>query len=155
MGEPMIPRICLTRKPTFGNWPSCVSRQANGFAHANERIESFLNKYNSPMTNDQENSSVEAPTIDMFFSSFGPIATFAGVLATWFNRSKHTIKKGTTTLTSYSNANRIAFSCPTKVYHYAQCLETGIQHDSHHVMSLLHIKRPHKLQRSFDYLYYL
>jgi hypothetical protein len=36
-----ISRIYLTRKPTFRNW---MHHQANGSTHANEGIESFLNK---------------------------------------------------------------------------------------------------------------
>jgi hypothetical protein len=60
--EPGIARICFARKPTFGNWLSCSSHQVDGSAHANEGIESLLNKDNSPMTNDKKDSSIEAPT---------------------------------------------------------------------------------------------
>jgi hypothetical protein len=60
--EPRIARICFARKSTFGNWLSCSSHQPDGFAHADEGIESFLNKDNSPMINDKKDSSIEAPT---------------------------------------------------------------------------------------------
>jgi hypothetical protein len=108
--------------------PSCISRQANGSSHAYEGIIFFLNKGHSPVTDDQEESSIEAPTLNMFASSFGHvtlIATIANVLATGFNRSKHIVKRGTTTLTSYSNANRIAFSCPTKFAIMSNALKRG------------------------------
>ncbi len=69
------------------------------------------------MIDDQKDSSIEAPTINMFSSTFGPVASITiieAVLVTWFSQSKHTIKRGTITLTSYSNANQIAFLRPTK-----------------------------------------
>jgi len=97
--------------------PSCIKDQANGFAHEDEGIKSLKNKDNSPMIDDQKDSSIEAPTINMFSSTFGPVASITiieAVLVTWFSQSKHTIKRGTITLTSYSNANQIAFLCPTK-----------------------------------------
>jgi hypothetical protein len=64
----------------------------------------------------------------MFSSSFGPvasIATITDVLAIGFSRSKHTIKRGTTTLTSYSNANRIAFLRLTKFAIMRNALKRG------------------------------
>jgi hypothetical protein len=126
--EPEIPRICFVRKPTFGNWPSCVSHQANGFAHADEGIKSLLNKDNSLDINDQEDSSIEAPTLNMFASSFGhvaSIATIVDVLGIRFSQSKHTIKRGTIALTSYSNANQIAFPRPTKFAIMLNALKWG------------------------------
>jgi hypothetical protein len=80
------------------------------------------------MTDDQEDSSIEAPTLNMFASScchVASIATIADVLATGFSRSKHTVKRGTTTLTSYSNANRIAFPRPTKFAIMSNALKWG------------------------------
>jgi hypothetical protein len=99
--EPRIPRICFVKKPIFANWPSYIGHQANGFAHVDEEIKSLLNnKDNSPMTNVQKDSSIEAPTPNMFPSNSSPatsIVTIANVLIAGFSRSKHTIRKGTTT----------------------------------------------------------
>ncbi len=67
------------------------------------------------MTNAQKDSSIEAPTPNMFFSSYSPttsIIAIANVLAIGFSRSKHTIKRGITTYTSYSNVNQIPPSFP-------------------------------------------
>jgi len=52
----------------------------------------------------------------MFSSSFNLVTSIVAidVVVVGFNRSKHTIKKGTTTLTSYSDANWIAFLRSTK-----------------------------------------
>jgi hypothetical protein len=102
--NPEILRICFARKPTFGNWPSCICHQTNGFAHVNDEIKSLLNKDNFLVTGVQEDSTIEAPTPNMFSSSYGlttSTAAITDVLATWFSSSKHTIKRGTTTLTSY------------------------------------------------------
>jgi hypothetical protein len=85
-----IPRICFARKPTFGNWPSCIHHQTNGSTHANVRIKNLLNNYNSLVTNAQKDSSIEAPTPNMFSSSFGLttlIVAIANVPAIGFSRS--------------------------------------------------------------------
>jgi hypothetical protein len=74
-----ISRICFGRKPTFGNWPSHIHHQANGSAHVDEGIESLLNKYNSQATNSQEDSLIEAPTPNMFFSSLGPTTSIVAI----------------------------------------------------------------------------
>jgi hypothetical protein len=96
--------------------------------HANEEIKSLLNKDKSPMTSVQEDFPIEAPTPNMFSSSFGPATsntTTIDVLAIGFSLSKHTIKRGTTTLTSYSNANQIASPCPTKFSSKCKALKHG------------------------------
>jgi hypothetical protein len=102
--EPRIPKFCFARKPTFGNWLSCMYHQANGSAHIDEGIESLLNKDNSLVINVRKDFSIEAPTPNMFSSSYGLatlIVEITNVLATRFSQSKHTIKRRTTTLTSY------------------------------------------------------
>jgi hypothetical protein len=63
----------------------------------------------------QEDSLIEAPTPNIFSSISGPATLTSitlNVMAIGFNYSKHTIKKGTTTLTSYSDANLIASHVP-------------------------------------------
>jgi hypothetical protein len=86
--EPRTPKICFARKTTLGNRPSCICHQTGGFAHADEIIESLLNKDNSPMTNAQEDSSIKTPTPNMFFSSFGLVISIAAidVMAIVFNQ---------------------------------------------------------------------
>jgi hypothetical protein len=70
----------------------------DGSTHANEGIESFLNKNNSPMTSAREDSSIEAPTLNMFSSSsnLGPTksTTTTDVMAIKCSQSKtHCQKK--------------------------------------------------------------
>jgi hypothetical protein len=80
------------------------------------------------MTSVQEDSSMEAPTPNMFFSSFGlttSTTTTTYVLAIGLSYAKHTIKRGTTTLTSYLNANRIASQHPTKFSTMCKALKHG------------------------------
>jgi len=70
-----------------------------------------------------------------------------------FNQlSKHTMKRGTTHHTQM--LARLCSHVPPS-FHNAQSLEMWIQHDSHHVVSMLCIKRPQKLQKRFDYFYHL
>jgi hypothetical protein len=59
--NPRIPRICLARKPTFGNWFSWHHHQDKGSTHVNARIDNLLNKKRSPTTRAQEDSSMDAP----------------------------------------------------------------------------------------------
>jgi len=68
------------------------------------------------MTNVQEHSSID-PHPNIFFSNsnFTSLVVIAYVMAMGFNRSKHTIKRGITTLASYSNVNQITFQHPTKL----------------------------------------
>jgi hypothetical protein len=76
----------------------------------------------------RKDSSIDAPTLNMFFSSFGiatSIVAITNVLAIGFTQSKHTIKRGTTTLTSYSDANQIAFLRPTKFSTMCSALKWG------------------------------
>jgi hypothetical protein len=64
----------------------------------------------------------------MFFSNFGiatSIIAITNVPAIGFIQSKHTIKRGTTTLKSYSDANQIAFLCPIKFSTMCSALKWG------------------------------
>jgi hypothetical protein len=89
----------FAKKPTFGNWPSYIHHQANGSAHVDERIESLLNKDNSQVISNQEDSSIDSiedPTPNMFSPSYSPITSIAAItylLTSGFSRSKHTIKR--------------------------------------------------------------
>ncbi len=80
------------------------------------------------MTNVQEDSSIEAPTPNMFSSNFEPATlttTTIDVLAIRFSWSKHTIRRGITTLTSYLGANQIASPHPTKFSTMCKALKCG------------------------------
>jgi len=80
------------------------------------------------MINAWEDFSIEAPTPNMFSSSSGlatSIAEITNVPATRFSQSKHTIKRRTTTLTSYLDVNQIAFLCPTKFSTICNALKWG------------------------------
>jgi hypothetical protein len=109
-----------------------------------------MNKYNFIVISAQEDFSIETCTLNIFSQV---LVLQHQVVAIGFNRSKHTIRRKTTTLTSYSNASQIAFTSH-QVLHNAQRLEVWIQHDSHHVVSLFFNKKPQKLQKMFDYLYH-
>ncbi len=110
---------CFAWKPTFGNWPSWMHHQASGFAHVNGGIKNLLNKNNFLLINVHEISLIETPTPNIF-SLRSNLTTSTTIiihaLTIGFNHSKHTIKKGTTTLISYLDVNQIAFSRPTKFF---------------------------------------
>jgi hypothetical protein len=77
--------------------------------------------------NAQEDSSIEAPIPNMFFSSSN-LASSVVVVATivlGFGHSNHTIKNEITTLASYSDANMIAFPHPTKPSIIHKALKCG------------------------------
>jgi len=48
--DPRIPRICLARKSTFGNWISWIRHQTRGSTHAVEITNNLLNRHNSLTT---------------------------------------------------------------------------------------------------------
>jgi len=135
-----------------------MCHQASGSTHANEKKENLLNKDNSPMTRLFKNILQLKPPHNNFFSNFDftrlNVATIDAMVI-GFNRSKHTIKTKTTTLTSYSNANQITFPHPTKFF--TMCKD--LKHGSNMIAIILYtchpskdLKNPKKL---FDYLYCL
>jgi hypothetical protein len=87
-----------------------VHHHASGSTHSNGKTRSLLNINSSLVTNAHEDSSIEAPTPNIFSSNFSPTTSTITIvadalMAIKFNHSKHTIKKGITILTSYSMAN--------------------------------------------------
>jgi hypothetical protein len=95
-----VPRTCLTKKPTFKNWPLWVYHKFSGFAHIGKRINDLWNKANSPITNAHEDSSMEIPILNMliFSSSFSKAnpstRTIASSWIVGFNYLKIVIKRG-------------------------------------------------------------
>jgi hypothetical protein len=96
---------------------SCIHHQVSGLAHVNKKIDSFLNKNNFLVTNARKDFSIEVFIPNIFSSSSNLTSSIividAMVLA--FSYSKHTIKRGITTLASYLDANQIAFLHSTKL----------------------------------------
>jgi hypothetical protein len=68
--------------------------------HINEEINNLLNKDNSPVTNAQKYSSIEAHIPNIFSSSSNltSLVIIVDAMVLGFNRSKDTIKKIITTL---------------------------------------------------------
>jgi len=68
------------------------------------------------MTNVQEDFLIKAPIPNIFSSNSNStsLVVVANAMVLGFSHSKHTIRRGITTLASYSYANQIAFSHPTK-----------------------------------------
>lgn len=88
-----------------------MCHQVNKYAHANVGITSPLNKNNSPITSAWEDSLSKAPALNVFSSRFETttsICHWCRCSCNKVNKSKHTIKRGMTTLTSYLDANQIA-----------------------------------------------
>jgi hypothetical protein len=106
------------------------------------------------MTNAQKDFSIEVSTLNIFSSSsnFTSSIIVIDAMVLGFSYSKHTIKRGITTLASYLDANRIAFLHST-IFHNLESLEMWIQQDDHHVVSMPCIKKPQKIQKRFDHLY--
>ncbi len=105
------------------NWPSCIHHQANGYAHVDEGI-----KIIPQWLMLAKILQMRPQTQTCFFSSSSLttlIVAIANVPTTRFNQSKHTIKRRTSTLTSYSDANRIAFPHPTKFSTMCNALKQG------------------------------
>jgi hypothetical protein len=64
--EPKIPRMfCFARKSTFE-----IGLHAYATKLMDEEVDNLLNRNNSPMTNARKDSSIEAPTPNIFSSSF-------------------------------------------------------------------------------------
>ncbi len=70
-----IPRIYFAKKPTFGNWPLCIRHQVSGSTHVDEKIDSLPNINNSLIINVWKDSSIEAPTPNMFSSNSNPASS--------------------------------------------------------------------------------
>jgi hypothetical protein len=55
----------LAKKPTFINQFSWCHHQDKGSTHLDAKINNLLNKENSPTTRTQEDSSMDAPTLNI------------------------------------------------------------------------------------------
>jgi hypothetical protein len=79
------------------------------------------------VTNVRKDFAIEVPTPNIFSSSSNLtssiIVTYAMVLG--FSYSKHTIKRGITTLASYLDANQIAFQHSAKLSTFHKVVECG------------------------------
>ncbi len=115
------------KKTHIWNSPSCIQHQVSGLAHVDKKIDSFLKKNNYIVSNAWKDFSIEVPISNIFFSSSNLtssiIVTDAMVLG--INYSKHTIKRGITTLALYLDANRIAFLHSTKLSTVHKALKCG------------------------------
>jgi hypothetical protein len=84
-----MPKKCLARNATFGNWPSWLCYQRRSL-NVEEGMDNLLNKDNSPMTSAQEDSSKDVPTPNMLpFSSRSSWLVDVQVSTIWFRASKN------------------------------------------------------------------
>jgi hypothetical protein len=65
-----IPKICLAKTPTFGNWLLWIHHQVKGLAHVVGVIDNILDKDSSPTTSAHKDSSINAFTPNISFSFF-------------------------------------------------------------------------------------
>jgi len=113
----------------FGNWPSWMHHHVSGSTHVDGKIGSLLNKDYSLVTNAREDSSIEAPTPNIFSSNSSSMTSIVAItvdalMVVRFNHSKQTIKR-VTILASYSMANQMAFPCPNKISITCKNLKCG------------------------------